>query len=61
MTGEQRPTDWTVKELAEEAGVSRSWVRYLLIDGKLEGHKRAGAWFIPDSEAKRWLEERRQK
>lgn len=50
--------DWTVKELATEAGVDPSYIRHLLIDKKLRGYKRAGAWFIPDEEARRWLEER---
>lgn len=60
--GEQQKhnrTDWTVKELAEEAGLKPSRIRQLLIEGKIQGHKRGPIWLIPDSEARRWLENRR--
>lgn len=50
--------DWTVKELAKRAGVDPSTVRHALLAGRLKGYKRAGAWFIPDDEARRWLYER---
>jgi excisionase family DNA binding protein len=52
-------TTWTTKELAEFAGVSPRYIRQLLKDGVgLKGVKRGRDWFISDSEAKRWLEER---
>ena len=50
--------DWTVKELAERAGVDPSAIRHALAAGRLKGYKRAGAWFITDEEARRWLAER---
>ena len=59
MNTEKR-RDWTAKELAAEAKVGASWIRQLLIAGDLRGYKRAGAWFIPDAEARRWLEARRR-
>ena len=48
--------DWTTQELAEEAGLKPSRIRQLLISKDIKGVKRAGAWFISDAEARRWLE-----
>lgn len=53
--------EWTVMELAEAGGVSDSRIRQLLMEGRLSGRKRAGAWFIPDDIAQVWLTERREK
>jgi len=50
--------DFTVKELAELAGVNPSRIRQLLGEGKLTGIKRASTWFIPASVAKSWLASR---
>ncbi len=47
--------DWTAQELAEEAGVDPSYIRHEIRNGRLEATKRAGAWFIADEEAQRWL------
>jgi hypothetical protein len=53
---------WGVSELAEKAGVTGSYIRYLLGDGTIQGFKRGsergGFWEIPENEAKRWLAER---
>ena len=53
---------YTVNELAEAAGVSTSYVRRLLGSGDIQGRKvgegRRGVWYIPASEARRWLEDR---
>jgi hypothetical protein len=50
---------WTVKQLAEAAGVTTARVRQLLIDGRgLRGQKVAGVWLVRDAEARRWLRER---
>lgn len=50
--------DWTTRELAELAGVDPSRIRQLLLAKQLSGYKRANTWFIPDYEARRWLESR---
>lgn len=50
--------DLTVKELAELAQVDGSYIRRLLLSGKLRGEKRAGAWFITRKAAEQWLNER---
>lgn len=57
----QAGQDWTTAELAEEAGVDQSRIRQLLLSGTLRGIKRANTWFIPDDEARRYLEDRRDK
>jgi hypothetical protein len=57
VKGNQR--DYTVKELAKEAGVNPSRIRQLLGEGTLKGAKRAGAWFIPADVARAWLASRR--
>ena len=48
--------DWTTQELADKANLKPSRIRQLLIRGDIRGEKRAGAWFIPDNEARRWLD-----
>ncbi len=51
--------DYTVRELAKLAGVDPSRIRQLLIEGRaLRGTKRGGAWFIPATIARNWLESR---
>ena len=52
--------DLTTKELAELAGVDPSRIRQLLLAKKIEGYKRGRDWFIPYTEAKRWLESRKE-
>jgi hypothetical protein len=47
--------NWTVAELAAEANVSGSWVRQLLVNGDLKGHKHGPLWAIPDEEAQHYL------
>jgi hypothetical protein len=56
MTEQKR--DWTARELAKAASVNESRIRQLLLKGKIKGDKRAGVWFIPDTEAQRWLASR---
>lgn len=50
---------YTVRELAELAGLNPSRIRQLLGKGKLTGEKRGGAWFIPVDIAQSWLESRK--
>jgi hypothetical protein len=58
---QERKEFWTVKELAEAAGLTGARVRQLLARGdELRGRKVAGAWLVRDSEARRWLKERRR-
>ena len=55
---------WTVRELAEEAGLSPVRIRQLLLKGIIKGIKHGGAsrggfWEIPASEVARWLATRK--
>lgn len=55
--------DYTVKELAELAGVNPSRIRQILsmTNSPLAGGtKRGGAWFIPARVAHKWLDSRRR-
>lgn len=52
---------WTTNELAGEAGVNDSYIRQLLLAGKLRGWKLGNAWAIPDDVARAWLEEREKR
>ena len=57
---ERATTGWTVRELADEAGITDSRIRQLLIEGKkLKGRKAGWTWIIPEEEARRWLRNRR--
>ncbi len=47
--------NWTVAELAQAAGVSGAWIRQMLMNESLEGHKHGPLWVIPDHEAQRYL------
>jgi len=49
----------TTKEAAKLAGVSDSYIRYMLIDGTLKGRKlNDWMWLVPESEVRRWMEKR---
>jgi excisionase family DNA binding protein len=50
---------WTTKQLADLAGVSDSYIRQQIRAGAIQGQKARRDWIIPDSEAKRWLESRK--
>lgn len=52
--------DLTTKELAEMAGVDPSRIRQLLLAGTIAGYKRGRDWFIPNAEAQKWLDSRRE-
>ena len=50
---------YTVKELAEMAGVTETRVRQLLLDGReLQGEKVGQVWIVRPDVARRWLESR---
>ena len=59
MRPEMTQRDYTVKELAELAGVNPSRIRQLLGTGALQGEKRGGAWFISGHVARSWLDSRK--
>jgi hypothetical protein len=61
MGDERRRDMWTVKEVAEKAGLSTARIRQLLLDDRsqLKGNKVAGVWLVPDANVRRWLEQRR--
>jgi hypothetical protein len=55
----ERMGDWTTNELAEAAGVTAAYIRQLLLADKLKGaYKRGRDWLIPDTVARRWLDNR---
>lgn len=59
MSGE-RSTPFSTKELAEEAGVTSTYVRKLCQDGKIDGAYKVGRdWLIPADAGRAWLKERR--
>ena len=52
-------TVWTVKQLADAAGLSGAHIRRLLGRGVFAGaFKRTGAWFIPHDTAAAWIKDR---
>jgi hypothetical protein len=59
MAKEKRERPWSTVELAEAAGVDDSYIRQLLIAGKLEGFKLGPVWAIPAEVGQQWLDERR--
>ncbi len=61
MSDSHARQDWTTNELAEAAGVDTSYLRHMLLDGRLMGRKRGRDWLIPYEEGQRWLERRRNK
>ncbi len=57
-----KKTQWTTRELAEEAGrrgrpVSREYIRRLCVSGKLSATYIGRRWLISDWVAQRWLEQ----
>ena len=54
-----RTTPYTTKELAQAAGVDPSYLRHLLIAGKLAGDKVGRDWLIPADVGRAWLASRR--
>lgn len=61
MTERQQEKIWGTAELAREAKVTASYVRQLLVEGRMDGYKLGRDWFVPDEEAQRWLATRRTK
>ncbi len=62
MTEEHEPgRPWGTVELAKAAGVNDSYLRQLLLAGKLQGYKVGQTWLIPDDVARAWLEERQKR
>ena len=57
----ERTEPWTTSELAKAAGVDDSWLRRLLIDGRLAGKKYGKTWLIPAEEGERFLREKRSR
>ena len=56
-----REKNWTVTELSEAANLSDARIRQLLLSGQLDGFKLGPIWAIPDSEARRYLESRKNR
>jgi len=56
MTG----ADWTTATLAKAAGVTDSYIRYLLTNGLLRGEKFSRVWRIPYATGQQWIEERKE-
>jgi hypothetical protein len=53
--------DYTVTELAREAGCDVSLIRHLFRRGELERYKRGNMSFIPRPAGDKWLKERKRK
>lgn len=53
----QHKLGWTTSELARELNVDPSRIRQLLLDGTIKGVKFGKMWSIPDSEARRIIEQ----
>ena len=47
---------YTTRELADLSGVSATQIRQLLLTGEIQGRKFGPLWWIPRSEARRWLD-----
>lgn len=57
---EEQKKDWSSKELADAAKVSRQYVvRLLNEDKELHGHKVGNYWIVRDHDARAWLESRK--
>jgi hypothetical protein len=52
--------DWTTQTLAEAAGVTDAYIRYLLIKGDLQGEKFSRVWRIPYAVGLQWLQSRKR-
>lgn len=62
MTANASKTQWTTRELAEEAErrgrpISQERVRQLCAEGKLSAKKPGRDWLIADWSAQQWLRE----
>lgn len=55
----ERTKPYTVTELANEAGVSVAYVRRLVSEGKIAGHRLGPLWMIPADVGRAWLASRR--
>lgn len=55
---EEYRTYWTTKQLAEKARVTPRYIRQEITAKRITARRLGRDWFIPDSEAKRWLENR---
>jgi excisionase family DNA binding protein len=51
---------WTTTELAKVAGLSRAYIRQLILAGRIRAEKVGRDWIISDNEVLRFLEQRRQ-
>lgn len=51
----------TTAEVAERAGVTQEWIRYLAAEGRIQAQKIANRWFIPREAAEAYLREREAK
>ncbi len=58
MTREQ---ELSTKEAAALAGVTDSYIRYLLIDGKIEGRKLNNwVWLVDQRSLEKWIDQRKE-
>jgi excisionase family DNA binding protein len=57
----QRIDPYTTTELAQAAGVGDSYIRQLLIAGRLQGRKQGRDWAIPVDVAETFLLERKER
>lgn len=58
---EERTVPFSIKELADAAGVHVSAVRQLCQAGKLDAFKVGNTWAIPADVGRAWLKQRRDR
>ena len=52
--------DWNTVTLAQAAGVTDAYIRYLLLNGTLQGEKFSRVWRISYEVGRQWLEGRQK-
>lgn len=57
----ERTKPYTVTELAEAAGVSDSYIRRLVRDGRIAGELYGKTWLVPADVGRAWLASRRER
>ena len=60
MTDNERQF-YTIPELASEAGISATYIRRLVVSGKLAGTKYGNTWIVPVDAGREWLRQRQAK
>lgn len=51
---------WTVSEIAQATGLTRTHIARLIRNGAIKGSRKRAGWFIEDEEADRFIQERKE-